>query len=299
MPNILRKSVPLKNITNVKKDILKPCKNLSNDEEIIYKSQVAHDKVEICMVYKYNIDIFNFLKEIDCSYRFFNEEISFKDRSNMVDWIIYVHSRLNLSQETLFLAVHIIDKFLIKKIIPHNKLFLVGVSALMIACKFEEVVCPTLNNLVVLSGYKVTEDDIKKAEKYMLHILEYNILFSNPLNFLRRCSKANNYEKKSRTVAKYILELSLLYENLLEFTGSVKAAASMYLARKITQQDTCKNLFTLYSGHSKEELRECFNNLIQIIAQPIEFENIKKKYDTQKYNFIATFVSDYAKKTFY
>ena len=45
MPNILRKSVPLKNITNVKKDILKPCKNLSNDEEIIYKSQVAHDKV--------------------------------------------------------------------------------------------------------------------------------------------------------------------------------------------------------------------------------------------------------------
>ncbi|WUR02495.1 G2/mitotic-specific cyclin-B [Vairimorpha necatrix] len=297
MSNLFKKSAPLKNITNISKD--KSSQNLSNDELIIYKSHLAHEKQEICMVHKYDLDIFLFYKNLDRSYKYKNNEISFTSRSKMIDWIIYVHNRLNLAQDTLFLTVFIIDKFLIKKDIPKNKLYLVGISALMIACKFEEVICPTLNNLVVLSDNKITEDDIKKAEKFMLHILDYDILFSNPLNFLRRCSKANNYEKKSRTVAKYILELSVLYEDLLIYKNSIKAASAMYLARKITQQDTCKNLFTLYSGHSKEELRECFNKMIQMIAEPIKYEYIKKKYDTQKYNFVSSYVSEYAKQNFY
>ncbi|KAK6089735.1 hypothetical protein P3W45_001237 [Vairimorpha bombi] len=298
MTNFLRKGAPLKNITNISKDKNK-LPSLTTDEEIIYKSQVLNDKRELCMVNKYSTEIYNFYREIDTSYTYSSREISFLERSKMVDWIINVHNKLNLSQDTLFLAVFIIDKFLIKKEIPSNKLYLVGISALMIACKFEEVICPTLNNLVVLSEYKVSEEDIKKAERYMLHILDYDILYSNPLNFLRKCSKANNYEKKSRTVAKYILELSLLYEDLTVYSGSIKAAASMYLARKITQQDTCRNLFTLYSGHSRDDLRECFNNLIRIIAQPVCYENIYKKYDTQKYNFIATYVKEYARNNFY
>lgn len=298
MTNLFKKNEPLKNITNFTKQQTKKS-IFTKEEEIIYKSHFFQEKDEICMCSNYSDLIFDFYKQIDTCYIYKNSEVSFIERSYMIDWLINIHFKLNLCQDTLFFAVYIIDKFLLKKEIPKNKLQLVGLSALMISCKFEEVICPTLNNLTVLSDNKVTEDDIKKAEKYMLHILEYNLIFSNPLNFLRKCSKSNNYERNSRTVAKYILELSLLYEDLTVYTGSIKAASAMYLARKITQQDTCKNLFTLYSGHTKIELRDCFNKMIVMIAKPIPFENIFKKYDTQKFGFVSTFVKEYALKNFY
>lgn len=39
-------------------------------------------------------------------------EINVKMRSILIDWLIQVQSRFNLLQETLYLTVYIIDRFL-------------------------------------------------------------------------------------------------------------------------------------------------------------------------------------------
>jgi G2/mitotic-specific cyclin-B, other len=54
----------------------------------------------------------------------------------MVPW--QVHYKFKLLDETLFLTVNIIDRFLKKQVIPREKLQLVGVTAMLLACKFEE-----------------------------------------------------------------------------------------------------------------------------------------------------------------
>jgi G2/mitotic-specific cyclin 1/2 len=297
MANGFRKVEPLRNITNRTTREHKK-HSLSSEEMIVYKSQQAHEKREISMVYRYSSKVFEYYNLLDKPL-VYNSTISWQKRSEVVDWIIGIHERLELTQESLFLTINLIDKFLIARDIPSNKLQLVGITALIISCKFEEVICPTLQNLIILAGNKMSEEDIKKAEKYMLHTLNYDILYSCPLNFLRKCSKSNNYEKKSKNVSKFLLEISFLYEKLNKYTSSIKATTSMYLARKITEQDQCKNLFTMYSGHTKEDIKECFNDFIDVLSNPIDFPNITSKYDTAKYSFAPTFVRDHASKNFY
>jgi G2/mitotic-specific cyclin-B, other len=60
----------------------------------------------------------------------------------MVPW--QVHYKLKLLDETLFLTVNIIDIFLEKEMVPREKLQLVGVTAMLLTCKFDERQgCPT------------------------------------------------------------------------------------------------------------------------------------------------------------
>jgi G2/mitotic-specific cyclin 2 len=294
-----RKAEPLRNVTNrVGKDVQKKVPRLTKMEEVVLRQQVADEAREIVMAGKYADSVFEYLAAIDRPQPYFNDVVSWKMRSLLVDWIINIHEKLALCHDTLFYAVNLIDKFLAVRSIPGSKLQLVGISALMIACKFEEVVCPTLQTFVVLTEKTLTDEDIRKAEKYMLHTLNYDVQFVSPLNFLRRCSKANNYEITSRAVAKYLLELTLLYEEFTRCRSSVKAAAAMYLARKITGQDQCKNLFMIYSGHTKEEIRGCFKSFVRIISEPVPFDNIQSKYNTSKFFRASSFVREYARKNF-
>lgn len=58
-------------------------------------------------------------------------------RSILIDWLIQVHNRFGLLQETLFLCVGILDRYLQQKIkeIGRKKLQLVGITAMWIAAK--------------------------------------------------------------------------------------------------------------------------------------------------------------------
>lgn len=294
-----KKAEPLKNVTNkISKGTEKRVPCLTKVEEVIYKQQRVSEALQIVMIDKYSDIVFGYFSTIDKSFKYLNDNISWKMRSLLVDWIIDIHEKLCLCHDTLFFAVNLIDRFLAVRSIPGSKLQLVGISALMIACKYEEVVCPALQTFVLLTEKTSTDEDIRKAEKYMLHSLNYDLQYVSPLNFLRKCSKANNYEISSRTVGKYLLELMVLYEEFAIFKGSVRAATAMYLARKITSQDQCKNLFAMYSGHSKEEIKDCFNILVHVVSEKIPFENIQNKYNSPKFFQASSFVREYAEKNF-
>ena len=69
-------------------------------------------------------------------------EMNEKMRTILVDWLIEVHHRFDLMPETLYLTINIIDRFLSVKAVPRRELQLVGVSALLIASKYEEIYAP-------------------------------------------------------------------------------------------------------------------------------------------------------------
>ena len=60
-------------------------------------------------------------------------------RGILLDWLVDVHLKFKLSPETLFMSVNLIDRYLEKVAISRSKLQLLGVSALFISCKYEEV----------------------------------------------------------------------------------------------------------------------------------------------------------------
>ncbi|EGN97965.1 hypothetical protein SERLA73DRAFT_74220 [Serpula lacrymans var. lacrymans S7.3] len=57
------------------------------------------------------------------------------------------------------------------------------------------------------------------------------------MHFLRRISKADEYDVKARTIVKYFLEIQCLEWRLLAAPPSLIAAAAIWLARLILGQD--------------------------------------------------------------
>lgn len=71
-----------------------------------------------------------------------------------------MHYKFELMEETLFLTVNIIDRFLARQTVVRKKLQLVGVTAMLLACKYEEVSVPVVEDLVLISDRAYTRDEI-------------------------------------------------------------------------------------------------------------------------------------------
>lgn len=160
-------------------------------------------------------------------------EIRGNMRSILIDWLVEVHWKFKLLPETLFLTVNIIDRFLSLRVVHLTKLQLVGVVAMLIASKYEEILAPSVSNFVYLSDNGFDDKQIIEAERYVLAALGFNLAYPNPMVFLRRVSKAEDYDIQTRTVAKYLMEITLIDPSFISVYPSVIAAAAIWLARKM------------------------------------------------------------------
>ncbi|KAG8083065.1 hypothetical protein GUJ93_ZPchr0014g47684 [Zizania palustris] len=124
------------------------------------------------------------------------EDINEKMRAILIDWLIEVHYKFELMDETLFLTVNIIDRFLEKQVVPRKKLQLVGVTAMLLACKYEEVSVPVVEDLVLISDRAYTKGQILEMENLILNTLQFNMSVPTPYIFMRRFLKAANSDKQ-------------------------------------------------------------------------------------------------------
>ena len=173
-------------------------------------------------------------------------EIQWSMRSVLMDWLVQVHHRFSLLPENLFLCVNYIDRFLSCKIVSLGKLQLVGATAIFIAAKYEEINCPSVQEIVYMVDNGYTVDEILKAERFMLSMLQFELGWPGPMSFLRRISKADDYDLETRTLAKYFLELTIMDERFVGTPPSFTAAGAHCLARLMLRKgDWVCSLFVL------------------------------------------------------
>jgi hypothetical protein len=72
------------------------------------------------------------------------QEVDAHKRLVLVDWLIEVVDEFLLSQESLYLAISLLDRFLSLHAVPRCQLQLLGVTCLWVASKYEEVLPPAL-----------------------------------------------------------------------------------------------------------------------------------------------------------
>lgn len=211
--------------------------------EIAFVHEVERDDADDpLMVAEYVDDIFDYLNDLQTQtmpnpdYMSQQPNLEWKMRGILVDWLVEVHSKYRLLPETLFLAVNIIDRFLSAKHVPLEKLQLCGITAMFIASKYEEVLAPHISHFRDLADDSITEQEILTAERHMLATLKYDLSYPNPMNFLRRISKADSYDISTRTFGKYLLEMTILDYRFMDCPPSLAAAAAMYLSRLILQK---------------------------------------------------------------
>lgn len=71
-----------------------------------------------------------------------------------------VHYKFELMDETLYLTVNLIDRFLAVQPVERKRLQLVGVTAMLLACKYEEVSVPVVEDLVSISDRAYSRKEV-------------------------------------------------------------------------------------------------------------------------------------------
>ncbi|CAE6346005.1 unnamed protein product, partial [Rhizoctonia solani] len=267
----------------------------------------AEDADDPTMVAEYVAEIFEYMKELEVRtmpspvYMKSQPDLTWEMRGILMDWIIQVHSRFRLLPETLFLACNIIDRFLSMRIVSLVKLQLVGITGLFVAAKYEEIMAPSVQNFLKVSDSGYSEQEILQAEKYILRTLGWDLSYPNPMSWLRRASKADAYDVQTRTMAKFLVEISVVEEKLLKCTPSLLSAASLWLARLVLDREEW--LFVQnanlehYSGYSEEALLPCANIMLNYIVQPPSaHESLWKKYSGKKYFKCAAYARKWAEQ---
>ncbi|KZS97145.1 A/B/D/E cyclin [Sistotremastrum niveocremeum HHB9708] len=273
-----------------KQDIVEQWDDLDKDD---------HD--DPAMVSEYVVEIFQYLKELeqlttlpDPQYMDHQRELEWPMRGILVDWLIQVHSRFRLLQETLFLCINIMDRFLSARIVSLSKYQLVGCACLFIAAKTEEIIAPSTKNFVYLSDSSYSEADILNAEKYILKTLSWNLSYPNPMNFLRRISKADDYCIQARTIGKYFLEVASVEYRLIAVVPSLQAAAAIWLARLVLHRTEWTANLEHYSSYSQEQLLPVANVMLNYILKPVKHEQFFKKYASKKWMKTSTYCQSWA-----
>ncbi|QPG99318.1 hypothetical protein C2857_001468 [Epichloe festucae Fl1] len=262
----------------------------------------ADDWDDPLMVAEYATEIFEYLRDLECrsipnpQYMSHQDDLEWKTRGILIDWLIEVHTRFHLLPETLFLAVNIIDRFLSEKVVQLDRLQLVGITAMFIASKYEEVLSPHVENFKRITDNGFSEAEILSAERFLLSTLSYDLSYPNPMNFLRRVSKADNYDIQSRTIGKYLMEISLLDHRFMAYRPSHCAAASMYLARMMLDRGPWDEILAYYAGYDKQEVQPVVDLMIDYLARPVVHEAFFKKYASKKFLKASILARSWAKK---
>lgn len=260
----------------------------------------ADDADDPLMVSEYVVEIFHYMKQIELTtlpnpdYMSCQKELAWSMRGILIDWLVQVHARFRLLPETLFLCINIIDRFLSARVASLAKLQLVGITCLLVAAKVEEIVAPSVSHFLHCADSSYTEAEILQAERYVLKTLDWNLNHPNPMHFLRRISKADDYDVKARTVGKYLLEVAALEWRLLATPPSLVAAAAIWLARLILGNDKWTPNLAHYSSYAESSLLPTANLMLNYILKPIRHESFFKKYAGKRYLKVSVWVREWA-----
>lgn len=165
-------------------------------------------------------------------------EITWIMRQTLVDWLLQVHLRWHMLPETLWIAINIIDRFLTRRVVSLTKLQLVGVTAMFIAAKYEEILAPSVDEFVFMTENGYTKAEILKGERIVLQTLDFKVSqYCSPYSWMRRISKADDYDIQTRTLGKFLAEITLLDHRFLRCKPSLISAVAMYSARRMLGGD--------------------------------------------------------------
>lgn len=160
-------------------------------------------------------------------------DINAKMRGILVDWLVDVNLKFKLLPQTLFLSVALLDRYLAARQVLRQRLQLVGVTALMMAAKFEEVYPPQLKDYVAVCDNAYTRTELLSTEAEILAALNFEIARPTSYSFLELLRQRVVLEDKAFVFARYLLETALLDPLHLRHSPLDLAAAALFLVHKI------------------------------------------------------------------
>jgi len=255
------------------------------------------------LVAEYVQDVYNYLRilekdqSIRPDYLAGQQVILPKMRAVLVDWLVGVHLQFKLLPETVYTSVAILDRFMQDKLSTVNRstLQLVGVAAMLVASKYEEIYAPEIKDFVYITDQAYNEKTIITMEIKILEGLHFNLGRPLPLHFLRRASKAASVEAITHTLAKYIMELSLTEYSLISEPPSRLAAAALALSIRLLEPgvssmaEVWNPVIEYYTRYKVTDLTQTVVKLAVVLvgAPTAKLATVFQKYSSRKFFSVA------------
>ncbi|KAF8692301.1 hypothetical protein HU200_039910 [Digitaria exilis] len=215
-------------------------------------------------------------------------------RTILVDWLVEVAEEYKLVADTLYLAISYIDRFLSYNVLGRDKLQLLGVAAMLIAAKYEEISPPHAEDFCYITDNTYTKQELLKMEGDILKLLKFELGNPTIKTFLRRFTRSAHEDKKSSILlmeflGSYLAELSLLDYGCLQFLPSVVAASVMFVAR-LTIDPNANPWMQKVTGYKVSELKDCIVAIhdLQLNRKCSSVLAVRDKYKQHKFKFVST-----------
>jgi len=199
-------------------------------------------------------------------------------RAILVDWMVEVQESFELNHETLYLAVKLVDRYLMENHVPKSYLQLIGATAICIAAKFDERQPPLVDDFLYICDDSYTREQLIETEIKMLQTVDFDLGIPLSYRFLRRFARCSRLSMEMLTLARYILETSLMDYELIDVLDSKVAAGSLLLALKMKNQKWTPT-HEFYTGYEEKDLQGIVYSLNKNIATAIHnLQTIPTKY---------------------
>ncbi|PSR86757.1 G2/mitotic-specific cyclin-2 like [Actinidia chinensis var. chinensis] len=197
-------------------------------------------------------------------------EINSKMRSILMDWLTEVHRKFELMPETLYLTINIVDRYLSVKTVPRRELQLVGISSMLIACKYEEIWAPVVTDFIAISDNAYVREQVLLMEKAILGKLEWYLTVPTPYVFLVRYIKASvPSSQELESMVFFLVDLGLMnYPTIILYCPSMIAASAVYAARcTLNKAPLWTETLRHQTGYSEDQLGECAKLLVSFHSE--------------------------------
>ena len=124
------------------------------------------------------------------------KDITKNMRGILIDWIVEVHYKWMQQAEALYLTVNLVDRFLEREVAKIKELQLIGITAMYISSKFEDVKPLRLSELVYITDNTYTEQEVLITEKQMLTTLEFDLVVPSSYRFLERFANVSHAQSE-------------------------------------------------------------------------------------------------------
>ncbi|XP_016429095.1 cyclin-A2-like isoform X1 [Sinocyclocheilus rhinocerous] len=211
-------------------------------------------------------------------------------RAILVDWLVEVGEEYKLQNETLYLAVNYIDRFLSSMSVLRGKLQLVGTAAMLLASKFEEIYPPEVAEFVYITDDTYTKKQVLRMEHLVLTVLSFDLAAPTINQFLTQYFLHQPVSSKVESLSMFLGELSLIdCDPFLKYLPSQTAAAAFILANHTIAGGSWSKALVEMTGYTLVDLMLCIQDLHQIYLGAAQHtqQAVREKYKGSKYHEVS------------
>lgn len=254
------------------------------------------------LVSEYVNDIYKYLNDLEETFAIRenfldgHKQINHKMRTILIDWINEVHYQFKLEIDTYHMTVSIIDRYLqLVTDTPKKELQLVGVTAMFIASKYEELFPPEISDFAYITDDTYKKKQILEMERQIVRVLDFHLGKPLPTHFLRRFSKAAKAADKNHLVAKYLIELASIDYGTAHYKPSEIAAAALYISLYLfpivngAESKVWSKTLEHYTHYTVEQLTPVVQRLAKLVksAPTMKVQAVYSKYQSSKFEKIS------------